>query len=112
MTDSHASGPKPIGPQPLSLGTKRFPALALASSGVLLLAVAVGSQPGELGTKFPLLALLGLCELGVIINLAGAYLALRAAREREFRLSALWPFAASLFAAGVFLWLGFRLWPL
>ncbi|EIC21764.1 hypothetical protein [Thiorhodovibrio frisius] len=99
-------------PQALSAGAKRFPALALASSGILLLAVAAGAQPGAMGTKFPLLALLGLCELGVLINLAGAYLALRTARAQDFRLSALLLLGASLTASAVFLWLGFWLWPL
>lgn len=100
-------------PPPLSASARRFPVLALASSGILLLAVAAGAQPSDAGgSRFPLLALLGLCELGVIINLVSAYLALRAAQARAFRLAALLPFTFSLIAAGVFLWLGVWFWPL
>ncbi len=92
--------------------TERFPTLALAGSGLLLLVIAFGAQPGEEGTRFPLLALLGLCELGFIINLASAYVAFRTAKARAFALSSLWSLAASVIAAGVFAWLGVQLWPL
>lgn len=98
-------------PPKISASAKRFPALALGTSGILLLLISMGAQPGETGTKFPLLALLGLAELGLIVNLVGAYLNFRAAAARTFSVRTLWPIAASLFAAGVFLWLGIWLWP-
>lgn len=86
----------------------------------MLLAVALGAQPGDQsgdqfggqGTRFPLLALLALCEFGVIINLVAAYLGFRGAQARGFKPSVLLPFTASLCAAGVFVWLGLWLWPL
>jgi hypothetical protein len=101
----------PAAPQPPD-SASRFPTLALATSGVLLLAVAVGAQPAEQGMRFPLLALLALCEFGAIINLVGAYLGFRRVQARGLKPGALLPFAASLCAAGVFVWLGLWLWPL
>lgn len=93
-------------------GTLRFPALALAVSGGLFLALAVGAQPADAGRRFPLLALLALSELGVILNLIAAYIAYQGARQRGFVLRSLWPLAATGLAAGGFLWAGIQLWPL
>ena len=89
-----------------------FPLVALITGFVILLITAFGSRVDESGaTLLPLLMLLAMCEVGVLFNGAGAYLAFARGRQEGFDPRGTGIGIACVLIALILLNRGFILWP-
>ncbi len=90
-----------------------FPYIALGLGLTLLLAVIKGSeQTSEGETLLPLLTLLLMSEFAVIVNAIGAYLGIKQIRTAGATPAYTLIIFTCMLLCVIFLYLGFRLWPL